>query len=164
MLDFEIFTDKIAESGRRLIRKSFDEANLRRHNQMTAEHVLLSFARTDRAFFNAVLQSLTLDLQVILEALEKQLSQYKSIGYGIKMPESFRTLLVNALKQAHENNRRTIESTDLFAAIFIDRKGSCNQLFQQLGTTPEVIIQKIQEQIRRNKPVDTQPPSNQRGL
>ena len=164
MLDLEIFTDKMAESGRRLIRKSYDEANLRRHNQFAAEHVLFSLSRTERSFFNEVMQSLNLDPQVVLEALEKQLTQLGDSSRGIKMSESFRMLLSNALKQAHENNRRAIESIDLFTAIFKDRKGGCSQLFQQLGATPEVIIQKIQRQIRSNKPVDTQPPSNQRGL
>ena len=98
MIDLEIFTDKIAESGRRLIRTSYDEANLRRHNQMTAEHVLLSFARTEPAFFDAVLQSLSLDPQVVLETLEKQFSRYEdkgNKGRAIKMSESFRILLSN---------------------------------------------------------------------
>jgi len=164
MLDLEIFTDKMAESSRRLIRKSYDEAKSRNHNQIAPEHLLVSFAKTERSFFNEVIQSLNLDSQIVLEALEKQLSQYGDVSRGIKMSESFRMLLSNALKQAHENNRRIIESIDLFAAIFIDRKGSCSQLFQQLGATPEVMIKKIQRQIRSNKPVDTQPPSNQRGL
>jgi ATP-dependent Clp protease ATP-binding subunit ClpA len=164
MLDLEIFTDKIAESGRRLIRKSFDEANLRRHNQMTAEHVLLSFARTEPAFFNALLQSFTLDPQIILEVLEKQFSRYEGNGRRIKMSDSFRILLCAALKQAHENNRRLIESTDIFAAIFRDRKGFCSKLFQQFGADCEMVIEKIQKQSRSHKPVDPQPPSNQRGL
>lgn len=163
MLDLQIFTDKMAESARRLIRKSFDEATLRHHNQMTAEHVLLSFARTDPAFFNSVLQSLTLDPQVIFESLERQTSQYAGKGHGLKMAESFRILLSNAMKQAQENHRREIESIDLFTAIFTDREDFCSKLFQQSGATPEIVLQKIQMQIRSNKPVDAQPPSNQRG-
>jgi ATP-dependent Clp protease ATP-binding subunit ClpA len=164
MPDLEIFTDKIAESGRRLIRKSYDEAKSRDHNQLAAEHVLFSVAKTERSFFNDVMQSLNLDSQVVLEVLEKQLSRHEYVSHGIKMSESFRILLSNALKQAHENTRHTIESIDLFAAIFKDRTGVCTQLFQQLGATPEVVVQQIQKQIRSNKPVDTQPPSNQRGL
>jgi ATP-dependent Clp protease ATP-binding subunit ClpA len=163
MMDLQIFTDKIAESGRRLIRKSYDEAISRHHNQMTAEHVLLSFARTEPAFFDAVLQSLSLAPQVVLEALEKQLSRYEGNSRIMKMSESFRMLLSNAHKQARENNRRDIESTDLFAAIFTNREDFCSKLFWQFGAVPEVVIQTIQKQIRSNKPVDPQPPSNQRG-
>jgi ATP-dependent Clp protease ATP-binding subunit ClpA len=164
MLDFEIFTDKMAESGRRLIRKSYDEAKSRDHNQLAAEHVLFSFAKTERSFLNNMMQSLNLDSQIVQEALEKQLSQHRDSSRGIKMSESFRILLSDALKQARGNNHSAIESRDLFAAIFNNTEGFCSKLFRQFGIDSEIIIKEIQKQIGSNKPVDPQPPSNQRGL
>ena len=70
MLDLEIYTDKIAESGRRLIRKAFDEAQNRNHNQMAPEHIFVSIAVIEERVFNEVMQSLKVDSKEILEAIE----------------------------------------------------------------------------------------------
>ena len=120
MFDLEIYTDKIAESGRRLIRKAYEEARGRDHNQLAPEHVLVAIAEVERPFFNEVMQSLNLDPQVVLQALETKLGQRDYLGRGMKMAESLRTLLSNALKHSHEHGRRLIESTDLFVALFKD--------------------------------------------
>jgi ATP-dependent Clp protease ATP-binding subunit ClpC len=151
MLDLEIFTDKIAESAKRLIRKSYDEAKSRDHNQIAAEHVLVSIADTERPFFNEVMQSLNLDPQVVLQALETKLGQREYFGRGIKMSESFRTLLSNALKHSHERGRRLIESTDLFVAIFKDAHGFPVELLKRLGADREMVMQKIQTRVRSHE-------------
>jgi ATP-dependent Clp protease ATP-binding subunit ClpA len=151
MLDLEIFTDKIAESAKRLIRKSYDEAKSRDHNQIAAEHVLVSIAEVERPFFNEVMQSLNLDPQVVLQALETKLSQREYLGRGIKMSESFRTLLSNALKHSHERGRRLIESTDLFVAIFKDAHGFPVELLKRLGADREMVMQKIQTRVRSHE-------------
>jgi ATP-dependent Clp protease ATP-binding subunit ClpC len=151
MLDLEIFTDKIAESAKRLIRKSYDEAKSRNHNQIAAEHVLVSIAETERPFFNEVMQSLNLDPQVVLQALETKLGQREFLGRSIKMSESFRTLLSNALKHSHERGRRLIESTDLFVAIFKDAHGFPVELLKRLGADREMVMQKIQTRVRSHE-------------
>ena len=48
MIDLEIYTDKIAESGRRLIRKAYEEAKGRDHNQLAPEHLFISIAEIER--------------------------------------------------------------------------------------------------------------------
>jgi ATP-dependent Clp protease ATP-binding subunit ClpA len=151
MLDLEIFTDKIADSGRRLIRKAYEEAKSRDHNQIAPEHLLISIAEIERPFFNEVMQSLNLDPQVVLQALDTKLSQRDYIGRGIKMSESFRTLLSNALKHSHERGRRLIESTDLFVAIFKDGHGYPVELLKRLGADREMVMQKIQTRVRSHE-------------
>jgi ATP-dependent Clp protease ATP-binding subunit ClpA len=163
MPDLEIFTDKIAESGRRLIHAAYTEAKSRDHNQIAAEHVLVSIAETERAFFTQVMQSLNLDPQVVLQALETKLSRSEAFGRGIKMSESFRTLLSTALKHSQESGRRVIESTDLFVALFKDKQGFSVKLFKQLGADSEMVVQKIHKQSRSRKPSDSQPQDNHRG-
>jgi ATP-dependent Clp protease ATP-binding subunit ClpA len=162
MPDFEIYTDKLAESGRELIRKSYDEAKKRTHNQILPEHVLVAIAEADSPFFNQVMQTLNLDPQVVLQTLETRLGQREPLGRNIKMSEFFRTLLANALQSAHKQNRRFIESTDMFRAIFMDKQSTCVKLFKELGAPPEMVIEKLQEQIRRTA-TDSQPPTIQRG-
>jgi ATP-dependent Clp protease ATP-binding subunit ClpA len=144
MLDFEIYTDKIAESGRRLIRKAFDEALNRDHNQIAPEHILISIAEVEHPFFNKVMQSLNLDPQVVLQALETKLGQREYIGRGIKMTESFRTMLANALKNARMHHRRLIELNDCFIALFQNEENYIVKLFQQFGVDRKMVIQEIQ--------------------
>src|SRR5215470_10581124 len=144
MIDLEIYTDKIAESGRRLIRKAYEEARGRDHNQIAPEHLLVSISEIERPFFNEVMQSLNLDPQVVIQALETKLGQREYLGRGIKMSESFRSLLSNALKHSHERGRRLIESTDLFVAIFKDTHGFPVDLLRRLGADREMVMQKIQ--------------------
>ncbi|HKP14286.1 MAG TPA: ATP-dependent Clp protease ATP-binding subunit, partial [Blastocatellia bacterium] len=151
MIDLEIYTDKIADSGRKIIRKAYDEARSRDHNQLAPEHVLLSIAETERQFFNEVMQSLNLDPQVLLQSLETKLSQRDYLGRGMKISEAMRTLLQNALKQAHERGRRLIESHDLFVALFRDVHGYPVELLRRLGADRELVIQKIQTRVRSHE-------------
>ncbi|HEX8185782.1 MAG TPA: ATP-dependent Clp protease ATP-binding subunit [Blastocatellia bacterium] len=151
MIDLEIYTDKIAESGRRLIRKAYEEARSRDHNQLAPEHVFISIAEIERPFFNEVMQSLNLDPQVVLQALETKLSQRDYLGRGMKISESLRTLLSNALKHAHERGRRLIESTDLFVALFKDVHSLPVELLRRLGADREMVMQKIQTRVRSHE-------------
>jgi ATP-dependent Clp protease ATP-binding subunit ClpC len=151
MIDLEIYTDKIAESGRRLIRKAYEEARSRDHNQLAPEHVFVSIAEVERPFFNEVMQSLNLDPQVVLQALETKLSQRDYLGRGMKISESLRTLLSNALKHAHERARRLIESTDLFYALFKDMHSFPSELLRRLGADREMVMQKIQTRVRSHE-------------
>ncbi len=151
MIDLEIYTDKIADSGRKLIRKAYDEARSRDHNQLAPEHVLLSIAEVERQFFNEVMQSLNLDPQVLLQSLETKLSQRDYLGRGMKISEAMRTLLQNALKQAHERGRRLIESHDLFVALFKDVHSYPVELVRRLGADRELVMQKIQTRVRSHE-------------
>jgi ATP-dependent Clp protease ATP-binding subunit ClpA len=151
MIDLEIYTDKIADSGRKIIRKAYDEARSRDHNQLAPEHVLLSIAETERQFFNEVMQSLNLDPQVLLQSLETKLSQRDYLGRGMKISEAMRTLLQNALKQAHERGRRLIESHDLFVALFKDAHSYPVELLRRLGSDRELVMQKIQTRVRSHE-------------
>jgi ATP-dependent Clp protease ATP-binding subunit ClpC len=151
MIDLEIYTDKIADSGRKLIRKAYDEARSRDHNQLAPEHVLLSIAEVERQFFNEVMQSLNLDPQVLLQSLETKLSQRDYLGRGMKISEAMRTLLSNSLKQAHERGRRLIESHDLFVALFKDVHSYPVELLRRLGADREMVMQKIQTRVRSHE-------------
>ena len=151
MFDLEIYTDKFADSGRRLIRKAYEEARGRDHNQVAPEHVLISIAELERPFFNEVMQSLNLDPQVVLQALETKLGQREYLGRGMKMSESLRTLLSNALKHSHERGRRSMESTDLFVAVFKDVHSFPVELLKRLGADREMVMQKIQTRVRSHE-------------
>jgi ATP-dependent Clp protease ATP-binding subunit ClpA len=151
MLDLETYADKCAESGRRLIRRAYEEARARDHSQLAPDHVFIAIAEVERPFFNEVMQSLNLDPQVVLQALETKLNQREYLGRGVKMSESLRTLLSNALKHAHERGRRLIESTDLFVALFKDPHSFPVDLLKRLGADREMVMQKIQTRVRSHE-------------
>jgi ATP-dependent Clp protease ATP-binding subunit ClpC len=151
MLDLETYADKCADSGRRLIRRAYEEARSRDHNQLSPEHVLTAMAEIERPFFNEVMQSCNVDPQVVLQALETKLSQREYLGRGVKMSEALRTLLSNALKHAHERGRRLIESTDLFVALFKDPHSFPVDLLKRLGADREMVMQKIQTRVRSHE-------------
>jgi ATP-dependent Clp protease ATP-binding subunit ClpA len=151
MIDLEIYTDKIAESGRRLIRKAYEEARGRDHNQLAPEHLFVSIAEVERPFFNEVMQSLNLDPQVVIQALETKLDQRDYLGRGMKISEPLRTLLSSALKHSREQGRRLIESTDLFYALFTDTHSYPVELLRRLGADREMVMQKIATRVRSHE-------------
>ena len=151
MIDLEIYTDKIAEGGKRLIRKAYEEARSRDHNQLAPEHLFLSIAEVERPFFNEVMQSLNLDPQVVIQALETKLDQRDYLGRGMKISEPLRTLLSNALKHSREQGRRLIESTDLFYALFTDTHSYPVELLRRLGADREMVMQKITTRVRSHE-------------
>ena len=151
MIDLEIYTDKIAESGRRLIRKAYEEARSRDHNQLAPEHLFLSIAEVERPFFNEVMQSLNLDPQVVIQSLETKLDQRDYLGRGMKISEPLRTLLSNALKHSREQGRRLIEATDLFYALFGDTHSYPVELLRRLGADREMVMQKIATRVRSHE-------------
>jgi ATP-dependent Clp protease ATP-binding subunit ClpA len=148
MFDLETYTNKFSESGRRLIRRAYEEARSRDHNQVAPEHVMLAIAEVERPFFNEVMQSLNLDPHVVLQALEMKLSQRDYLGRGIKMSDELRTLLSNALKHAREHGRSNIESIDLFVALFKDPHSYPAELLKRFGADREMVVQKIQTRVR----------------
>jgi ATP-dependent Clp protease ATP-binding subunit ClpC len=151
MIDLEIYTDKIAESGRRLIRKAYEEARARDHNQLAPEHLFISITEVERPFFNEVMQSLNLDPQVVIQALETKLDQRDYLGRGMKISEPLRTLLSNALKHSREQGRRLIEATDLFYALFGDTHSYSVDLLRRLGADREMVMQKIATRVRSHE-------------
>src|SRR6266481_36796 len=151
MIDLEIYTDKIAESGRRLIRKAYEEARARDHNQLAPEHLFISIAEVERPFFNEVMQSLNLDPQVVIQALETKLDQRDYLGRGMKISEPLRTLLSNALKHSREQGRRLIEATDLFYALFGDTHSYPVELLRRLGADREMVMQKLATRVRSHE-------------
>ena len=62
-MDLEIYTDKLAAGGGSLMRKAYEAARERNHNQIAPEHVLISIAELERPFFDGVMLSLNLDSQ-----------------------------------------------------------------------------------------------------
>ncbi len=148
MIDFEQFQDKFSDSGQRVMKRAYDESRRRDHNQVAPEHVFVALAELERNFFNELMQSLNVDPQAVSSSLESRLTAREYLGRGLKMSDSLRQLLKHALDRSRTRGRRTIDSTDLFFALFQDRAGSPVDILRKLGAEPDMVSEKISTRVR----------------
>ncbi len=148
MIDFEQFQDKFSESGQRVMKRAYDESRRRDHNQVAPEHVFFALADLERNFFNELMQSLNVDPQAVATSLESKLTAREYLGRGMRMSDGLRVLLKHALDRARTRGRRTIDSTDLFHALFQDRASSPVDILKKLGAEPEIVVEKISTRVR----------------
>ena len=149
MIDLGPFQDKFSESGRRVMGRAIEESRHRDHNIIAAEHILAALIEVERSLFNEVMQSLNIDPQAVIRALNEQLSVARQFtGRGMRLDPSCRTVLKLALDRARSMGRNEIDSSDLFVALFQDREGVPVELMRRLGADPDVVLQKIITRVR----------------
>jgi len=149
MIDLGPFQDKFSESGRRVMGRAIEESRHRDHNIIAAEHILAALIEVERSLFNEVMQSLNIDPQAVIRALNEQLSVARQFtGRGMRLDPSCRTVLKLALDRARSLGRNEIDSSDLFVALFQDRDGVPVELMRRLGADPDIVLQKIITRVR----------------
>jgi len=149
MIDLGPFQDKFSESGRRVMGRAIEESRHRDHNIIAAEHILAALIEVERSLFNEVMQSLNIDPQAVIRALNEQLSVARQFtGRGMRLDPSCRTVLKLALDRARSLGRNEIDSSDLFVALFQDREGVPVELMRRLGADPDIVLQKIITRVR----------------
>jgi len=149
MIDLGAFQDKFSESGRRVMRRAIEESRHRDHNLIGPEHIFAALIEVERSLFNEVMQSLNLDPQAVIRAVNEQLSIDRQFtGRGMKVSHSVQTILQYALQRARQLGRSEIDSSDLLVAIFQDRESVPVDVMRRLGADPEVVLQKILTKVR----------------
>lgn len=149
MIDLGPFQDKFSESGRRVMGRAIEESRHRDHNIVAPEHLLAALIEVERSLFNEVMQSLNIDPQAVIRALNEQLSVARQFtGRGVRLDPSCRTILKLALDRARSMGRNEIDSSDLFVALFQDRDSVPVELMRRLGADPDVVLQKIITRVR----------------
>jgi ATP-dependent Clp protease ATP-binding subunit ClpA len=147
----DIYTDKMAESGRRVIRKAYNEARARDHDQLLPEHILVAIAAIERPLFNQAMRSLNVEpqkvVEAVIEAIEMKLGLSGHIERGLKLGDQLRPLLSNSIKHAHERGRRLIEATDIFVGLFKDEQSSVVEILSQLGVDQKVMRREMDKLI-----------------
>ncbi len=149
MIDLGPFQDKFSESGRRVMGRAIEESRHRDHNIVAPEHILAALIEVERPLFNEVMQSLNIDPQAVIRALNEQLSVARQFtGRGVRLDPSCRTILKLALDRARSMGRNEIDSSDLFVALFQDRDSTPVELMRRLGADPDIVLQKIITRVR----------------
>jgi ATP-dependent Clp protease ATP-binding subunit ClpA len=149
MLDLGPFQDKFSDSGRRVMMRAIEESRHRDHNFIAPEHIFAALIELERNMFNEVMQSLNVDPQAVMRALNEHLSVARQYtGRGMRMSTSGRNVLRIALDRARQLGRGEIDASDLFLAIFQDREAVPVDLMRRLGADPDMVLQKISTRVR----------------
>ena len=152
MEDFDIAPNKISESAQRVVDRATEEARRRDHALLTNEHVFLAFAQVEWDTFAQVMRDLELNPHEILQALEEQLHTVPtSVGRELRVAPATKLVFKLAFHQASRGGRQSIESSDLFSAIFEESQGGAVSIIRRHGVEPDVLVTRIATRMRDNE-------------
>jgi ATP-dependent Clp protease ATP-binding subunit ClpA len=150
--DFDIAPNKIGESAQRVVDRAMEEARRRDHALFTNEHIFLAFAQVEWDTFAQVMRDLDLNPHEILQALEEQLHVVSaSAGRELRVAPATKLVFKLAFHQASRGGRQSIESSDLFSAIFEESQGGAVSIIRRHGIEPELLVTRIATRMRDNE-------------
>src|SRR4051812_7833541 len=150
--DFDIAQSKIGESAQRVVDRAIEESRRRDHALLTNEHIFLAFAQVEWDTFSQVMRDLELNPHEILQALEEHLQVLPTFaGRELRVAPATKLVFKLAFHQASRAGRQTIESSDLFSAIFEESQGVPVSIIRRHGVEPEVLVSRIATRMRDNE-------------
>src|SRR6188474_2601549 len=150
--DFDIAQSKIGESAQRVVDRAVEETRRRDHALLTNEHIFLAFAQVEWDTFAQVMRDLELNPHEILQGLEEHLHVLPTFaGRELRVAPATKLVFKLAFHQASRAGRQTIESSDLFSAIFEESQGVPVSIIRRHGVEPEVLVSRIATRIRDNE-------------
>jgi ATP-dependent Clp protease ATP-binding subunit ClpC len=151
-VDFDIAQNKIGESAQRVVDRAVEECRRREHALLSTEHILLAFAQADWETFSQVMRDLELNPHEILHNLEDHLRGLPTLaGRQACIAPETKLVFKLALLHASRSGRQTLESLDLFSAIFEESQGVPVSLVRRHGVEPEVLVSRIATRIQENE-------------
>jgi ATP-dependent Clp protease ATP-binding subunit ClpC len=152
MEDFDIAPSKIGESAQRVVDRAIEESRRRDHADVTNEHVFLAFAQVEWDTFSQVMGDLDLNPHEVLHALEDHLDSLRAVsGRELSVTPATKLVFKLAYHHASRSGRQTIESSDLFSAIFEESQGVPVSIIRRHGVEPEVLVSRITARMRDNE-------------
>jgi len=150
--DFDIAQSKIGESAQRVVDRAIEEMRRRDHALLTNEHIFLAFAQVEWDTFAQVMRDLELNPHEILQALEEQLQVVPtSASRDLRVASATKLVFKLAFHQASRAGRQTIESSDLFSAIFEESQGGAVTIIRRHGVEPDVLVTRVATRMRDNE-------------
>jgi ATP-dependent Clp protease ATP-binding subunit ClpC len=150
--DFDIAQSKIGESAQRVVDRAIEESRRRDHALLTNEHIFLAFAQVEWDTFSQVMRDLELNPHEVLQRLEEHLQVLPTFaGRELRVAPATKLVFKLAFHQASRAGRQTIESSDLFQAIFEESQGVPVSIIRRQGVEPEVLVSRIQTRMRDNE-------------
>ncbi len=152
MEDFDIAQSKIGESAQRVVDRAIEESRRRDHPLITNEHIFLAFAQVEWDTFAQVMRDLELNPHEILQALEEHLHMLPTAaGRELRVAPATKLVFKLAYHQASRAGRQTIESADLFSAIFEESQGVPVSIIRRHGVEPDILVSRIATRMRDNE-------------
>jgi ATP-dependent Clp protease ATP-binding subunit ClpC len=154
MLDTEldIPQNRLAESAERVVDRAIEDARRREHALLTNEHVCVAFAQVEWDVFGQVMQDVRLNPHEILQALDEHMRDVPaSPGRDLRVAQSTKLLFKLAMLHASRCGRHTVESTDLFSAIFEETQGIPVSIIRRHGIEPETLVSRLATRMRDNE-------------
>ena len=150
--DFDIAQGKIGESAQRVVDRAVEETRRRDQSLLTNEHIFLAFAQIEWDTFAQVMRDLELNPHEILQALDEQLQVLPAATGGeLRVAPATKLVFKLACHQASRAGRQTIESSDLFSAIFEESQGGAVSIIRRHGVEPDVLVTRIATRMRDNE-------------
>ena len=147
--DFDISSDKVADTAQRIIDRALEEARRREHAMLTNDHLFLAFAQVEWDLFADVMRDVTLDPYVILQAIEAHLNAIPTLsGRDLRVSPSTKLVVKLALHHATRVGRDVIDAPDLFAAVFEDVHGMPVSILRRHGVDPQVLVSRLDMRMR----------------
>ena len=152
MIELEGFKERLTPKGLRVLETAVEESKRRQHYYLGVEHIFLSFAMVEDAFFRDIMSDLNLDANQVVQFLSDNLNisrQY--IGVGLKVPPTTKTIFKLAWEEAQRWGRDEIDSTDLLIAIFQESHSLPAKVFRSFGLDPDYVMRRITAKIRNRE-------------
>ncbi len=137
--------ERFTQRARRVLSLAHQEAERLRKETINTEHVLVALAREDGGVAGRVLRDLGLEVERIVEIVEKL------GGYGTQSPERIelssgvQQVLEYAIEEARRMGHQYIGTEHLLLALLRSPEGLASDVLRKLGVTPE----QIRRQTRR---------------
>jgi ATP-dependent Clp protease ATP-binding subunit ClpC len=150
--DLDIPQNRLAESAERVVDRAVDDARRREHALLTNEHLCVAFAQTEWDLFEQVMQDLGVNPHNILQALDEHMRGLPSTpGHQLRVAQSTKLLFKLAMLHSSRSGRHTVESTDLFSAIFEETQGIPVSILRRHGVEPETVVSRVANRMRDNE-------------
>jgi ATP-dependent Clp protease ATP-binding subunit ClpA len=146
--DFDISPSKIGESAQRIVDRALEDARRRQHGVLGNEHLFVAFAQTEWDLYAQVLRELDLHPQAILQAVETEMSRQANGATDLRISPASKLVFKLAYHHATRAGRQTLESADLFAAIFEDSQGLAASVMRRAGVEPETLVSRITSRVK----------------
>src|SRR3989337_1117890 len=155
MLELEGFKERLTPRCIKVLETAVEESKRRQHYYLGLEHIFLSFAIVEEAFFRDVMSDLNLDAPQVVSFLNDHLNVSRQyIGVGLKIPPTTKTIFKLAWDEAQRWGRDEIDSTDLLIAIFQESHSLPAKVFRSFGLDPDYVMRRITAKIRNKEELD----------
>ena len=142
-------TDKFSETGQKVVRRAIEVSKSRDHNFLSVVHLFTALGEIESALFSETMQAVGIDPHSVTRLLDQELAKSAvHVGRKMAIPEPTRDLFNRALRRARSQGRQTIESYDLFAALFTDQSGVPAEILRRLGVDPADATETISQRVR----------------